>query len=219
MLCPVTIDQFANEAGGSVLAKTPSGGDKMQSQSWVFAKSLFLSFSIAVSLFVDKEKTMLYYLFFSTFSYHSSISWHLCLFFFHYFHFHEQWPFPSVTEVLQVLLSVLIFLLVTASFLLFFILYSGYLFHVSGLCQRLCPHQSACLTFHAIIFKSLSLSTTQVLFLVPFCLSSPEGEISFLLSLSLSFFHSIISKSPVGELSSLHFLSPDQPLLSLSLFI
>ena len=137
----------------------------MQSQSWVFLKFSFFSpvlqFSFLLSILLHLSFiNVLSLSFFVSHIYGKKLPSQT---------FMTNLPFLSLTEILQVLLSVLIFILFSASFLLFFFFYSGFLSFV---------------TRHSIIFKSLSLSPTQVIFLVPLCLSSPVGELSSLFSLS-----------------------------------
>ena len=67
-------------------------------------------------------------------------------------------PFLSVTEILQVIFSVLFFLLLTASFLLFFFFNSGFLSYVSGLCQRHSPLHSSFNHFQNFHFLPLRCS-------------------------------------------------------------
>ena len=114
-----------------VLAKTP----------WRWQDAVTVLGIPQILLFFSNFKILLSSLFFSplSFTYHSSTSFPFRSFFVSHIYgkkllsqtFMTNLPFLSLTEILQVFLSVLIFLLLTASFLLIFFFYSGFLSFVS----------------------------------------------------------------------------------------
>ena len=102
--------------------------------------------------------------------------------------------------------------------------------YVNGLCQRPSHRHTACFTFHAIIFTSLSLSTTQVLFLgslllefscrrallssLPFPPTKPPFHFCYSFEYFQFTFSGALSCSLMLELSRRRTLLPPFPFLS-----